>query len=139
MITAQYHPLSAMGFARTETSAESAVLTGSIAGCAFALFSSLMGVTLPVQGAMVELGFRPNHAARQLAVRGPNRPRVVALMPFFSANFYFSVSRPMSNGLASSKIDLLVYDIQNRDNKNRLTKYRASLYREFHQFYARLP
>jgi len=75
---------------------------------------------LAVQRAMVELGFRPNHAARQLAVRGPNRPRVAALMPFFSANFYFSVSRPMSNGLASSKIDLLVYDIQNRDNKNRL-------------------
>ena len=75
---------------------------------------------LAVQRAMVELGFRPNHAARQLAVRGPNRPRVAALMPFFSANFYFSVSRPMSNGLASSKIDLLVYDIQNRDSKNRL-------------------
>ena len=55
MITAQYHPLSAMGFARSETSAESAVLTGSIAGCAFALFSSLMGVTFPMQGPMVAM------------------------------------------------------------------------------------
>jgi hypothetical protein len=55
MITAEYHPLSAMGFARTETSAESAVLTGSIAGCAFALFASLMGVTLPMQGPMVAM------------------------------------------------------------------------------------
>jgi hypothetical protein len=55
MITAQYHPLSTIGFARTDTSAESAVLTGSIAGCAFALFASLMGVTLPMQGPMVAM------------------------------------------------------------------------------------
>ena len=55
MITAEYHPLSTMGFARTETSAESAVLTGSVAGCAFALFASLMGVTLPMQGPMVAM------------------------------------------------------------------------------------
>ena len=55
MITAEYHPLSAVGFARTETSAESAVLTGSIAGCAFALFACLMGVTLPMQGPMIAM------------------------------------------------------------------------------------
>jgi len=55
MIAAQYHPFSTLGLARTETSAESAVLTGSIAGCAFALFSSLMGVTLPMQGPMVAM------------------------------------------------------------------------------------
>jgi LacI family transcriptional regulator len=75
---------------------------------------------LAVQTAMAELGFRPNHAARQLAVHAPKRPRVAALMPFSSANFYFSVSRPLSNGLAAANIDLLVYDIQNRDSKNRL-------------------
>jgi len=76
---------------------------------------------LAVQRAMAELGFRPNHAARQLAVRGPNRPRVSALMPFFSsANFYFSVSRPLSNGLAAANIDLLLHDVQDRENKNRL-------------------
>ena len=75
---------------------------------------------LAVQRAMAELGFRPNHAARQLAVRGPNRPRVAALMPFSNANFYFSVSRPLSNGLASSNIDLSIYDVQSREIKNRL-------------------
>jgi DNA-binding LacI/PurR family transcriptional regulator len=75
---------------------------------------------LAVQRAMQELGFRPNHAARQLAVRGHNRPRVAALMPFFSANFFSAVSRPLSNGLATSNIDLLLYDVQSRDGKNRL-------------------
>jgi ABC-type transport system involved in Fe-S cluster assembly fused permease/ATPase subunit len=33
-----------------------------------------------VQKAMGELGYRPNRAARRLAVRGPNRPRVAAVM-----------------------------------------------------------
>src|SRR5882757_3727621 len=60
---------------------------------------------LAVQRAMAELGFRPNHAARQLAVRGPNRPRVAALMPFVSAHFFSAVSRPLSTGLAASNID----------------------------------
>jgi LacI family transcriptional regulator len=73
-----------------------------------------------VQRAMVDLGFRPNRAARRLAVRGPNRARVAALMPFFSANFYFAVSEPLSKGLASADIDLVLYNIQNRDDKNRV-------------------
>ncbi len=73
-----------------------------------------------VQRSMSELGFRPNRAARRLAVRGPNRPRVAALMPLFSANFYFAVSEPLSKGLAEADIDLVLYNIQNRDDKNRV-------------------
>ena len=55
MITAEYHPLPHMGITFTETTAESAVLTGSVAGCAAALFASLMGVTIPVQGPMLAM------------------------------------------------------------------------------------
>jgi DNA-binding LacI/PurR family transcriptional regulator len=73
-----------------------------------------------VQSAMSELGFRPNRAARRLAVRGPNRPRVAALMPLFSANFYFAVSEPLSKGLAEADLDLVLYNIQSRDDKNRV-------------------
>ncbi len=75
---------------------------------------------LAVQRAMVELGFRPNRAARRLAVRGPNRQRVAALMPFFSASFYFSVSKPLSLGLAAADLDFVLYNIQDRDDKNRV-------------------
>ncbi|MBA2481437.1 MAG: LacI family DNA-binding transcriptional regulator [Planctomycetes bacterium] len=73
-----------------------------------------------VQSAMNELGYRPNRAARRLAVRGPNRPRVAAIMPFFSTNFYFTVSRPISQGLAAAEMDLVLYDIENREAKLRL-------------------
>jgi DNA-binding LacI/PurR family transcriptional regulator len=55
-----------------------------------------------VRQAMGDLGYRPNHAARRLAVRGAVRPRVAAVMPFFSTNFYFSVSRPLAQGLAAA-------------------------------------
>jgi len=55
MITAEYHPLPGPGFAHAETSGDSAVLTGSIAGGAFALFASLMGVTIPMQWPMVAM------------------------------------------------------------------------------------
>jgi DNA-binding LacI/PurR family transcriptional regulator len=73
-----------------------------------------------VRKAMVDLGFRPNRAARRLAVRGPNRPRVAALLPLFSTNFYFSVARPIAQGLMAADVDLVLYDVANREAKNRL-------------------
>jgi LacI family transcriptional regulator len=73
-----------------------------------------------VQQAMKELDFRPNRAARRLAVGGVNRPRVAALMPFFSASFYYAVSAPLSAGLTAADIDLVLYNIQDRDHKNRV-------------------
>lgn len=73
-----------------------------------------------VQVAMAELGYRPNRAARRLALRGPNRPRVAALLPLFSTNFYFSVSRPIAQGLMAADMDLVLYDVANREAKNRL-------------------
>jgi DNA-binding LacI/PurR family transcriptional regulator len=73
-----------------------------------------------VQRAMQELDFRPNRAARRLAVGGVNRPRVAALMPFFSASFYYAVSAPLSAGLIAAEIDLVLYNIQDREHKNRV-------------------
>jgi DNA-binding LacI/PurR family transcriptional regulator len=73
-----------------------------------------------VQLAMKELDFRPNRAARRLAVGGVNRPRVAALMPFFSASFYYAVSAPLSAALTAADIDLVLYNIQDRDHKNRV-------------------
>ena len=73
-----------------------------------------------VQQAMHELGYRPNRAARRLAVRGPNRPRVAAMMPLFSPHFSFSVSRPIAQGLMAADMDLVLYDVANRKAKNRL-------------------
>lgn len=73
-----------------------------------------------VQKAMGDLGYRPNRAARRLAVRGPNRPRIAAIMPFFSTNFYFTVSKPLQQGLAAADMDLVLYDIENREGKLRL-------------------
>jgi DNA-binding LacI/PurR family transcriptional regulator len=69
---------------------------------------------------MDDLGFRPNRAARRLAARGPNRPRVAALMPFFSGSFYVAVSRPLAQALAAADIDLVLHDVKNREDKNRL-------------------
>ncbi len=69
--------------------------------------------------AMTDLDFRPNRAARRLAAGGPNRPRVAALLPFFSTNFYFSVCKPLSQGLAAADIDLVLCNIQDRADKNR--------------------
>jgi len=69
--------------------------------------------------AMADLDFRPNRAARRLAAGGPNRPRVAALLPFFSTNFYFSVCKPLSQGLAAADIDLVLCNIQDRADKNR--------------------
>ena len=73
-----------------------------------------------VQRAMLDLGFRPNRAARRLAAGGPNRPRVAALLPFFSTNFYFSVCKALSQGLAAADIDLVLCNVQTREDKNRL-------------------
>jgi len=70
--------------------------------------------------AVGDLGFRANRAARRLATRGPDRPRVAALMPFSSANFYFSVSRPLSQGLALADIDLALHDVRTREDKQRI-------------------
>jgi DNA-binding LacI/PurR family transcriptional regulator len=73
-----------------------------------------------VQKAMSDLGFRPNRAARRLAVRGPNRGRVAAIMPFFSTNFYFAVCKPLAQGLSAADMDLVLYDVVNRESKLRL-------------------
>jgi DNA-binding LacI/PurR family transcriptional regulator len=73
-----------------------------------------------VQKAMHDLDFRPNRAARRLAVGGLNRSRVAALMPFFSASFYYAVSAPLSAGLLAADMDLVLYNIQDRDHKNRV-------------------
>src|SRR4051812_16036385 len=73
-----------------------------------------------VKRAMDDVGFRPNRAARRLAARGPNRPRVAALMPFFSGSFYVAVSRPLAQALAAADIDLVLHDVKSREDKNRI-------------------
>jgi LacI family transcriptional regulator len=75
---------------------------------------------LSVQRAMSELGFRPNRAARRLAARGPNRPRIAAVMSFFSTNFYFTVCRPLAQSLAAADMELIIHDVASRDDKVRL-------------------
>ncbi len=72
-----------------------------------------------VQQAMSELDFRPNHAARRLAAGTPNRPRVVALMPFFTTAFYFSVCKSLAEGLSAAGTDLVLVDVKNRDEADR--------------------
>lgn len=75
---------------------------------------------LAVRRAVEELGWRPSRAARRLAARGAERPRMVALMPLFSATFYHAVTSPLAGGLAAAGIDLAIYDVPDRDTKNRL-------------------
>jgi DNA-binding LacI/PurR family transcriptional regulator len=75
---------------------------------------------LAVRRAVEELGWRPSRAARRLAARGAERPRLAALMPLFSATFYHAVSRPLAGGLAAAGIDLAIYDVSDREVKNRL-------------------
>lgn len=72
-----------------------------------------------VQEAMAELDFRPNHAARRLAAGAPNRPRVVALMPFFTTSFYFSVCKALAQSLSAAGTDLVLVDVKNRDEADR--------------------
>jgi len=73
-----------------------------------------------VRRAVDELGWRPSRAARRLAARGAERPRLVALMPLFSATFYHAVTSPLAGGLAAAGIDLAIYDVPDRETKNRL-------------------
>lgn len=75
---------------------------------------------LAVRRAVEELGWRPSRAARRLAARGAERPRLVALMPLFSATFYHAVTSPLAGGLAAGGIDLAIYDVPDREAKNRL-------------------
>ncbi|MDA3963475.1 MAG: LacI family DNA-binding transcriptional regulator, partial [Planctomycetota bacterium] len=73
-----------------------------------------------VQDAISALGYRPSRAARRLAQGHPSRPRVAALVPFFTAAFYFAVTRSLAHGLKASDIDLVIHDIKSRDDKNRI-------------------
>ena len=45
MITTEYLPFPGIGFARAETSAEAAALTGSITGGAFGLFAKIYALS----------------------------------------------------------------------------------------------
>jgi DNA-binding LacI/PurR family transcriptional regulator len=72
-----------------------------------------------VQKAMSELGFRPNNAARRLAAGAPNRPRVVALMPFFTTAFYFAVCKALAQKLSQSGTDLVLVDVHDQDEADR--------------------
>lgn len=72
-----------------------------------------------VQKAMGELGFRPNNAARRLAAGAPNRPRVVALMPFFTTAFYFTVCKALSQKLSASNTDLVLVDVHDQEEADR--------------------
>ena len=75
---------------------------------------------LAVRRAVDQLGWRPSRAARRLAARGAERPRLAALMPLFSATFYHAVTSPLAGGLAAAGIDLAIYDVPDRELKNRL-------------------
>lgn len=72
-----------------------------------------------VQKAMGELGFRPNNAARRLAAGAPNRPRVVALMPFFTTAFYFTVCKALSQKLSADNTDFVLVDVKNQEEADR--------------------
>lgn len=72
-----------------------------------------------VQKAMGELGFRPNNAARRLAAGAPNRARVVALMPFFTTAFYFSVCKALAGHLSAKNTDLVLVDVHDQDEADR--------------------
>lgn len=72
-----------------------------------------------VQKAMADLGFRPNNAARRLAAGAPNRPRVVALMPFFTTSFYFTVCKALSRKLSDANIDLVLVDVHDQQEADR--------------------
>jgi len=72
-----------------------------------------------VQKAMSDLGFRPNNAARRLAAGAPNRPRVVALMPFFTTAFYFTVCKALSGKLSAANTDLVLVDVHDQQEADR--------------------
>lgn len=72
-----------------------------------------------VQKAMADLGFRPNYAARRLAAGVPNRPRVVALMPFFTTAFYFTVCKALSQKLSAADMDLVLVNVRDQQEADR--------------------
>jgi DNA-binding LacI/PurR family transcriptional regulator len=72
-----------------------------------------------VQAAMAELGFRPNNAARRLAAGAPTRPRVAALMPFFTSTFYFTVCKALSNELSQLGVDFLLVNVRDSEDADR--------------------
>lgn len=72
-----------------------------------------------VQKAMADLGFRPNNAARRLAAGAPNRPRVVALMPFFTTAFYFTVCKALARKLSGANVDLVLVDVHDQQEADR--------------------
>jgi len=72
-----------------------------------------------VQAAMTELGFRPNNAARRLAAGAPTRPRVAALMPFFTSSFYFTVCKALSSELSQSGVDFLLVNVTDNEDADR--------------------
>ncbi len=72
-----------------------------------------------VQKAMSDLGFRPNYAARRLAAGVPNRPRIVALMPFFTTAFYFTVCKALSQKLSAADMDLVLVNVRDQQDADR--------------------
>ncbi len=72
-----------------------------------------------VQKAMSDLGFRPNYAARRLAAGVPNRPRVVALMPFFTSAFYFTVCKALSQKISGAEMDLVLVNVRDQQDADR--------------------
>jgi LacI family transcriptional regulator len=72
-----------------------------------------------VQAAMAELGFRPNNAARRLAAGAPTRPRVAALMPFFTSAFYFNVCKALSGELSALGVDFLLVNVTDEEDTDR--------------------
>jgi DNA-binding LacI/PurR family transcriptional regulator len=72
-----------------------------------------------VQKAMADLGFRPNNAARRLAAGAPNRPRIVALMPFFTTAFYFTVCKALARKLSGANVDLVLVDVHDQMEADR--------------------
>lgn len=72
-----------------------------------------------VLAAVAATGYRRNQAARRLARGGASRPRVAALLPLFSADFYAAVARTLARGLAEVGMDLLLVDVIERGDKLR--------------------
>ncbi len=73
-----------------------------------------------VRQAIADLGYRPNRAACHLAGGRTRQARIAVLLPFFSAHFYFSVTKALAHELAGSPADLALYDIRDRSDKNRV-------------------
>ena len=77
------------------------------------------GTRAAVERAVVELGYRPNRSARQLAAGTGDRPRVAAFMSVFTTAFYTEVGAPLAAGLAKAGIDLVILDQAHGDDQER--------------------